>query len=184
MTEQIRHIAERLKEMRELSDFTVESLSKELNLSPKLLEQYESGTIDIPVGVLHNAAQAFNVELSVLLTGENPKLHVYCVTRKDKGLNVDRRKQYKYEELAANFVDKKAEPFIVRIPPPEKLKPMEFNSHPGHEFNYVIEGTMKLVINNHELLLEEGDSIYFDSGYPHAMQSASKQPVKFLAIVL
>ncbi len=119
-----------------------------------------------------------------MLSGENPKLHVYCVVRKDKGLSVDRRKQYKYQELAANFIQKKAEPFLVRIKPEENETPMEFNSHPGQEFDYVLEGTMKIIVDNHEVILHEGDSIYYDSGYRHAMKAATKQPVKFLAIVL
>ncbi|HVN48911.1 MAG TPA: XRE family transcriptional regulator [Bacteroidota bacterium] len=184
MTEQIRLIAERVKELRELSGTSMNALAAELGISTDVLQQYESGTVDIPVGFLHKVAQRFHVDLAVVLSGENPKLHVYCVVRKDKGLSVDRRKQYKYEELAANFVNKKAEPFIVRIKPEEKETPMEFNSHPGQEFNYVLEGTMKIVVDNHEVILHEGDSIYYDSSYKHAMKAATKQPVKFLAIVL
>jgi transcriptional regulator with XRE-family HTH domain len=184
MTEQIKLIAERIKGLRELSEISIEVLATELGIAVDLLQQYESGTVDIPVGFLHKVAQRFGIDLSVLLSGENPKLHVYCVVRKDKGMSVDRRKQYKYEELAANFVHKKAEPFIVRIDPEEEETPMEFNSHPGQEFNYVLEGTMKILVDNHEIILNEGDSIYYDSGYKHAMKAAMHRPVKFLAVVL
>jgi mannose-6-phosphate isomerase-like protein (cupin superfamily) len=184
MTEQIRLIAERIKGLRELYDTPIETLAAELGIDITVLQQYESGTVDIPVGFLHSVAQRYGVEFSTLLSGENPKLHVYCVVRKDKGLIVDRRKQYQYEELAANFVHKKAEPFIVRIKSEQGETPMEFNSHPGQEFNYVLEGTMRIIIDNHEVILNEGDSIYYDSGYKHAMKAATQQPVKFLAIVL
>jgi mannose-6-phosphate isomerase-like protein (cupin superfamily) len=184
MTEQIRLIAERIKELRELSNTSVTVLATELGITAEILQQYESGTVDIPVGFLHKVAQRYGMEFSTLLSGENPKLHVYCVVRKDKGMSVDRRKQYKYEELAANFIHKKAEPFIVRIDPVEEETPMEFNAHPGQEFNYVLEGSMKIIVDNHEILLNEGDSIYYDSGYKHAMKSATQRPVKFLAVVL
>jgi len=184
MKEQIQLIAERIKELREISHVSAEHLANELGISPDLLLQYESGTVDIPVGLLFKAAHKFGIELSAILSGENPKLHVYCVVRKDKGVSVDRRKQYKYESLASNFINKKAEPFIVRIAPNPETAPMEFNSHPGQEFNYVIEGTMKIIIDNHEVILNEGDSIYYDSGCKHAMKAMNNSTVKMLAIVL
>lgn len=73
---------------------------------------------------------------------------------------------------------------MVRIDPEEEETPMEFNSHPGQEFNFVLEGSMKIIVDNHEIILNEGDSIYYDSSYKHAMKAATQQPVKFLAVVL
>ena len=184
MKEKIQLIADRIKELREISGLSAEALAPELGISTELLLQYESGAVDIPVGFLYNVAHKFGIELSAILTGENPRLHVYCVVRKDRGLNVERRKQYKYESLAFNFINKKAEPFIVRIEPDTESAPMEFNSHPGQEFNYVIEGELKVIIEAHEIVLNPGDSIYFDSAYKHAVKAMNQTPVKLLAIVL
>lgn len=184
MTEQIRLIAERLKGFRDIEGISAETLAKELNTPIATYLEYEKGNMDIPVGFLMDFAQRFNIELSVLLTGEDPKLKTYCVVRKGKGLKVERRKQYKYENLAYNFVDKKAEPFMVTVEPTSENAPVEFNSHHGHEYNYVIEGSMKLFIDNHEVVLNEGDSIYFDSGHKHAMKALNNAQVKFLAIIL
>jgi mannose-6-phosphate isomerase-like protein (cupin superfamily) len=182
--ENIRLIAERIKELREISGISPATLSQESGVPLDLVLQYESGTVDIPVGFLYKVAHKFGVELTAILTGENPRLHVYCVVRKDNGLRVERRRQYKYESLASNFINKKAEPFIVKIDPDNGSTPMEFNSHPGQEFNYIIEGTMKIVIDTHEIILHAGDSIYFDSNYRHAMKAMNQVPVKMLAIIL
>jgi transcriptional regulator with XRE-family HTH domain len=184
MTEQIQLIAERIKGLREISGTSTETLAKELGISTDLLIKYESGNVDIPVGFLNKVAHKFSIELSALLSGENPRLHVYCVVRKEKGLSVERRKQYKYEHLAYNFINKKAEPFIVTIEPSAEKNQMEFNSHPGQEFNYLIEGTMKMIIDGHEIILNKGDSIYYDSAYRHAMKALDHKPVKLLAVVL
>jgi mannose-6-phosphate isomerase-like protein (cupin superfamily)/DNA-binding XRE family transcriptional regulator len=184
MLEQIKVIAERVKGLREISGISAETLAKELDLTTEQYLLYESGTVDIPAGFLIKIAQKNNMELSALLSGENPRLHVYCVVRKDKGLNVERRKQYKYEHLAYNFINKKAEPFIVRVEPGTDDAPLEYNSHPGQEFDYVIEGTMKIVIDNHEIILNEGDSVYYDSGYKHAMKALNNVTVKMLTVVL
>ncbi len=65
MTEQIRLIAERIKELRELSGTSIQALTAELGIPADLLQQYESGTVDIPVGFLHKIAQRFHVDISV-----------------------------------------------------------------------------------------------------------------------
>lgn len=184
MTEQIKLIAERLKGFREIAEISAESLAKALGVPNNLYSDYESGQTDIPISFLMNFAQHFHIEISVLLGGDDPKLKIYSIVRKGKGLKVGRRKQYKYENLAYNFMDKKAEPFLVTIEPSAEDIPVEFNSHPGQEFNYIIEGSMKLFIDNHEIILDQGDSIFFDSGCKHAMKALHNATVNFLAIIL
>ena len=184
MNGQIQLIASRIKELREIAGISAESLAQELHTEPELFSNYESGNTDIPVGFLIKVAHRFNLELSSLLRGDEPKLHVYAVVRKGKGLNVDRRKQYQYESLAYNFIQKKAEPFVVTVTPDSSNSSLEFNSHPGQEFNYVLEGTLMIVVDGHEIVLDEGDSVYFDSGYPHAMKALNDQLSRFLAFIV
>jgi transcriptional regulator with XRE-family HTH domain len=184
MTEQIKQIAERIKEIREISGISAETMATKLGVSSDLYLKYESGNTDIPVGIIFKISELFNIELSVMLGGDNPKLRIYGVVRNGKGLKLERRKQYKYESLAYNFIHKEAEPFMVTVDPDPENTLLEFNSHPGQEFNYVIKGTMMTIIDGHEIILNEGDSIYFDSGYKHAMRALNNQQVRFLAIVL
>ena len=184
MNEQIQLIASRIKELREIEGIPSERFAHELNISPELFAGYESGKTDIPVGFLFKVAHRFHIELSALLKGEEPKLHVYSVVRSGKGLNVARRKQYKYESLASNFIHKKTEPFLVTVDPDTSNSKLESNSHPGQEFNFVLEGTLMIVVDGHEIVLNEGDSIYFDSVYPHAMKAMRNQNARFLAIIV
>jgi transcriptional regulator with XRE-family HTH domain len=184
MTDQIQLIASRIKELREITGVSAESFAKELGVESDVLLEFESGKIDIPVGFLFKVAQRFNLELSALLRGDQPKLHVYSVVRKGKGLNVDRRRQYAYENLAWNFVHKKVEPFIVTVSPERENRTPEFNAHPGQEFNYVLEGSLMVIVDGHEIVLGEGDSIYFDSGFQHAMKALNDKPSRFLAIII
>ncbi|HBN84510.1 MAG TPA: transcriptional regulator [Clostridiales bacterium] len=184
MPNQIKQIAARLRELRDISGISVEELAKEFNVSVEAYLEYESGNVDIPVGVLYQAANKFKVELTVLLTGDDPKLRTYTLVRKGKGVNVERRKAYKYQSLAHNFVHKKAEPFMVTVEPHPENRPLHYNSHPGQEFNYVLEGRMKIIIDGHELELNEGDSLFFDSGVPHGMKALDNKAAKFIAMIL
>lgn len=184
MHEKIKQVADRVRELREIFDVSPETLAREIHLDAEEYRGYESGIVDIPVGVLYQIASRFNVELSSLITGEEPKLHSYCLTRAGKGASVDRRRAYKYEELATNFIRKKAEPFLVTVEPSSEETYEPLNSHPGQEFDYVMEGSLRVKLDKHELILEAGDSLYFDSSVPHGMKALSGRPAKFLAVIL
>lgn len=184
MEDQIKLIASRIKELREISGLSIESISKELKVSNDMYIKYESGEIDIPVGFLYEIAKKFNVELTAILTGDEPKLHNFALVRNGKGVVVERTKQYHYLSLAYNFVNKKAEPFLVTVDPKDEDEQIVFNQHPGQEFNYMVEGRLKIIIDNHEIILNEGDSLYFDSTLSHGMTALDDKPAKIMAIVI
>jgi quercetin dioxygenase-like cupin family protein/DNA-binding XRE family transcriptional regulator len=184
MQDKIKQVADRIRELRAIRGQAVLEVAPHLGLSPEQYTAYESGKVDIPVGVLYQIAHYFEVELSSLLTGEEPRLHTYALTRADKGPSVDRRQDYRYQSLAYNFLHKKAEPFLVTVDPGPEEAPEHLNSHPGQEFNYVLEGTLKIVLGTHELILNQGDSLYFDSGILHGMKALNGMPARFLAVIL
>jgi quercetin dioxygenase-like cupin family protein len=184
MQEKIKEIASRVRELRELSEISSEKMAEYLQVSQETYEKYENGTEDIPASILFEIAHRLQVDMAILLTGEEPRMNIFTVTRNGKGVSVERRKQYKYQNLAEKFIHKKAEFFIVTVEPkPRGTKP-DTNSHPGQEFNYVLEGSLKVYIHNNEIILNEGDSIYFDSNYQHAMEAMNGEPAKFLAVIM
>jgi len=184
MQEKIKEIAARVRELREICGILSDEMAQRLGISAAAYRKYENAEEDFPASMLFEIAQHLNVDMTVLLTGEDPKMHVFTVTRKDKGVGVDRRKDYKYKSIASNFVHKKAEPLLVQVDlKPEGTGP-SMNSHPGQEFDYVLEGTLKVFIHNNEIVLEEGDSIFFDSNYAHGMQAVGRKPAKFLAVIM
>lgn len=184
MNEQIEQIAKRLAGLREALDISTEEMAKVCHLSKEDYLLLESGKTDISVSVLHQIAQAYNVELTTLMFGSEPKMNSYFITRKGKGEAVERTKVYKYRSLAMGFSDRKADPFIVTVHPKADGETIYQNTHSGQEFNFVLSGCMLIQINGKDLILEEGDSIYFNSSLPHGMQALDGKEVKFLAIIL
>lgn len=183
MKEEIKEIGERIKEFREVSDFTTSEMAEVCNIPEEEYITYENGEKDIPASVLYEIAHKFNVDMGLLLTGEETRMDVFTVTRRDQGVIIERRKQYKYENLVEKFINKKGEIFIVTVEPKDIDKP-ETNTHPGQEFNYVLEGSLVFYINENEITLNEGDSIFFDSNYKHAMKALNNKSAKFLAIMM
>jgi len=182
--EKILEIAARVRELRELSEVSVQEMMDLLQVSESTYLNYESGVEDIPASVLYEIAVRLHVDMGVLLTGEAPRMHIFTVTRKDKGVSVERGRAYRYQNLAANFIHKKAETFLVTVEPKPDGTPCVPNAHPGQEFVYMLEGQLRLRIHHNEIVLEEGDSVFFDSNYAHAMEAFGGRAARFLAIVL
>jgi len=187
MQEKIREIAARVREMRGLCDFGPDDMAEHIAVSREQYLRYENGEEDIPASVLYNIAQKLQMDMATLLTGDNPRVNIFAVTRKGRGVTVERRKDYGYQNIAAQFANKKGEFFIVTVgvnaDAKNEAKP-HLNAHPGQEFNYVLEGKMKVYIHKNEIILEPGDAIYFDSSHAHAMEALDGRPVKFLAVIL
>lgn len=184
MNEQIKQIAERLAGLRDALEITPEEMAKVCNLSTDEYLELETGMKDISVSVLHQISQAYGIELTTLMFGDEPKMSSYFVTRKGKGIAVERTKAYKYQSLAAGFTNRKADPFLVTVHPKPENESIYLNSHPGQEFNLVVKGRLLLHINGKDLMLEEGDSIYFNSELPHGMKALDGEKVSFLAVIL
>ena len=116
--------------------------------------------------------------------GEEPKMSSYFVTRAGKGTSIERTRAYKYQSLAAGFMNRTADPFIVTVEPKGDDEPIHYNHHNGQEFNLVLEGRMLINIEGKEIILNQGDSIYFNSKPPHGMKALDGKTVRFLAVIM
>ena len=183
MEEAIKQIGERLKGLRDVLDIPAEEIANLCGITLEQYEKMENGESELSVANLQKIAKEYNVSLDVLLFGEEPHMSTYFLTRKGQGMSIERRKAYKYQSLASGFRGRKADPFIVTVEPKPADAPKERNSHNGQEFNMVLEGAMELTIGQKAVILNEGDSIYFDATQPHGMRALNDEPVKFLAII-
>lgn len=180
---QFKEIAERLRSLREISDITPAKLAGAIGMSEGEYRAVESGEGDIPVGVLLKLSAYYHVDITEFLTGSSARLHTYSLIRNGKGIGVERTDDYIYKSLAYSFANRKAEPFLVEIPFVEGKKP-HFNTHAGHEFHYCLEGSFSFFIDNHQVEVAKGDSLYFDSAHPHAMKATGGKAAKSLVIVI
>ncbi|GHV33709.1 transcriptional regulator [Spirochaetia bacterium] len=184
MAEEKGEIAARVRVLREIEGITVEALVKEQGFDLETYRAWESGAVEFPVGALVELANHFGVDLTELVLGAPSRLKTYCLTRAEEGPQVIRRPMYTYWNLANNFHHKKGEPFLVEANADTEQKPLSLNTHPGQEFDYVLEGRLFISIGGHEMELGPGDSVYYDSNEPHGMKAIGGKRVRFLAMVL
>jgi quercetin dioxygenase-like cupin family protein len=81
---------------------------------------------------------------------------------------------YYYESLAYPKADKHMEPFHVQFEVKNKEDILFFN-HKGEEFVFVLEGQVEFSYEDEIFTLNAGDSLYFDSNFPHAFRAAGKK---------
>ena len=143
---------------------------------------YEEGKCDFSFSFLYSAAAKLGVDIVDLMTGETPHLSVCSFVKAGTGLKMQRHEEYDYEHLAYIFKNKKMEPFLVTVEHNDKNTQEHMNAHDGHEFNYVLEGSMVLRIGDQQIRMQSGDAVYFDATHPHAMQ-ASGGTCRFLAVI-
>lgn len=178
-----KEIGQRLVGLRDALDLIPEVFAESCGIPLDEYLKFESGEKDMSISILRRIASTYNLDVSVLMFDEEPRMNSYFVTRKGKGLGVKRVKDYQYQTLTGNFNNRKADIFEVTIEPKKRLN-IHHSSHIGQEFNLVIEGKVLIQISGKDIILEEGDSIYFDSSLPHGMKALDEKPAKFIAVVL
>lgn len=180
----IREVAERIKAVRESLGLTPEEMAEKTDVSVYEYLAYEGGAKDFSFTFIYKFSNATGVEITDLMEGESPKIYSYDITRKGGGLPIARRKGMSYMRLAPKFKNKIGEPFLVTIPyVDEQFRVPHPHTHEGQELDIVISGQLKVRIGDHEEILYEGDSIYYDSGEPHDEWAVGNKECKFYAVV-
>ena len=183
---QLSEIATRIKELREIMGFSVSEMAEKTNVTENQYKAYESGKEDIPFSFIHKCALAFGVDMTDLLQGSSAKLSTYTVTRKGKGQETAKEDGIDIANLAPKFKDKLAEPYYVTYEynASQQNKPIHLTTHSGQEFDLVLSGKLKVQVGDHVEILEEGDSIYYNSSEPHGMLAVDGKDCTFVAVVM
>jgi len=186
MEPKLTEIAMRIRDMREMKGRTVGEMAEIAGVTPEEYTELESGGSDFGFTFLYKCAKEFGVDIIDIITGENPHLTEFSLVPAGRGLPIKRRAGFDYQHLAPFFRDKLAEPFLVsaKYREEEQDAPIAMSTHRGQEFDYVLKGTMRFVHEDHEMILREGDAVFYDSGMRHGMIATSEDGCQFLAVVV
>lgn len=183
---QIAEVAARIREMRAIMGLTQEEMAAQTGLDTEIYKRYESGAEDLPFSFIYSCAGIFKIELTELLEGDDARLSSYTITRRGEGLLTTKDDGIAISNMAPFFRNKVAEPYWVTYEYSEELqnKAIHTSTHNGQEFDLVISGQLKVRIGEHTTILNEGDSIYYDSSTPHGMIAVGGKDCTFCAMIL
>lgn len=168
-------VGPRLKQLRRRRDITLSDLSEETGISTSTLSRLEAGLRRPTLEQLLPLARAYGVTLDELVdappTG-NPRINLRPIPCADGStiLPLTRRpggiQAYKFV-LPAGRDD--AEPDV--------------RTHEGYDWVYVLDGRLRLVLGEHDLILEPGEAAEFDTRTPHWFAATSSGPVEYLSLI-
>ena len=181
-------VGEKIKSLRENRNISMEELAQRSGLAVEQVERIENN-IDLPsLAPLIKIARVLGVRLGTFLDDQDETGPVVC--RKSGQMDsisfsnnaIHSRKHMEYHSLSRSKADRHMDPFIIDVNPTDD-NDFVLSSHEGEEFIMVMEGTMEICYGKNTYLLEEGDSIYYDSIVPHHVHGYQGQAAKILAVI-
>jgi len=168
-------VGPRLKHLRLRRDLTLTDLAEETGISASTLSRLEAGLRRPTLEQLLPLARVHGVTLDELVnappTGD-PRINLRPIANGDGStvLPLTRRpggiQAYKFV-LPAGADDR--EP--------------DLRTHEGYDWVFVLNGTLRLVLGEHNLILKPGEAAEFDTRTPHWFGATSAGPVEFLSLI-
>ena len=178
---------EHVRRLRKKAGMTLSVLSKKSGLSVSAISKIELEKISPTFFNLMRLAQGLEIHIADLVTVQKPALPPsarLAVTRHSEKVFTE-ADQYNIAPLCGILNEKRMKPLINRVGPENPDLPVENISHHGEEFVYVLRGTVEIRTAFYQtVILEEGDSIYFDSSMPHSCVSAGPEDAEVCVICL
>lgn len=180
-------VGQRIRNFMVKQDLSLETLAQRTGLEYGFLSTIIEDDVYPSLGPLLKIARALDVRLGTFLDDQNSSdpLVVRRQARKQK-LSMLRGKgkpvALKFYALGRGKTDRHMEPFYVELLP-ESEKAKELSSHEGEEFIVVYAGRVEVTYGNEIVVLEAGDSIYYNSIVPHYVSCKGAQPAAIYAVL-
>jgi len=172
MESTLESVGPRLRSLRLARERTLADVAEETGVSVSTLSRLESGDRRPTLELLLPLARAYAVSLDELVdappTGD-PRVNLRPVTR--HGMTM--------VPLTKRAGGIQAYKLVV---PPRGGEP-DPQSHEGYEWLYVLDGRLRMVLGEHDLVLGPGEAAEFDPGVPHGFGAADGGPVELLSLL-
>jgi transcriptional regulator with XRE-family HTH domain len=173
MDDVLKGVGARLKAIRTQRGATLGEVSEATGISVSTLSRLESGHRKATLELLLPLAREYGVPLDGLVgapaTGD-PRIHLTPLKRYGQTI----------VPLSRGASGLQAFKHVLDSGP--VVSDVEPKVHPGHEWIYVIRGTLRLVLGEHDLRLPAGEAAEFDTTVPHWVGRADEKSVEFLSL--
>jgi transcriptional regulator with XRE-family HTH domain len=175
-------IGRRIRQLRIERNMTQEVLAQRAELTKGYLSKIENSPNSPPVSTLIKISSALGVGIDTVFSEEGESTDFTLVRESEREVVATRGSSfgYSYEPLALHFPNRHMDPYVMTAP--ADVEKMKAFAHKGEEMIFVLEGQVLFHVGEHEVLLEAGDCIYFNSSVPHWGESGNGSDVKYLAV--
>jgi transcriptional regulator with XRE-family HTH domain len=163
-------VRSRLRSLRTTLGLTLDELAVRSNLSASTISRIETGRRTIGLDVLLPLVRALGVDLDSLLAVQGDDDVVIRPVADSSG---DHTTWMLSRPTGSTLAMK------IRLEPIDSSP--EQRVHPGHDWFFVIEGRVRLLLGSREIVVEKGEAAEFATMTPHAM-SALDGPAELVMI--
>jgi len=178
-------IGPKIRALRTKRKLGLVQLGEHTGLSAGLLSKIERGQLIPTLPTLLRIAQVFGVGLENFFIDSSERPTVAVVRKKDRLRLPDRPDEdspsYFFESLDFPVTDRKMEAYYAEFE--AHSKPAAPHKHAGAEIIFVISGQLVVNIDGDDTMLGEGDSMYFDSGFPHSYRRHGRAACSAVVVV-
>lgn len=182
------YLGAKIRKLRQRRSLTLQDLSDLSGLSKSLLSQIENDVSIPPIPTLVRIARALGVSIGSFFHQETGVERISLVRkheRRQAGLGPHYRPEttgYRYIPLTHPLAVQHMEPFWVHFEARSE-NTGAFFQHPGEEFIFVQEGRLEFTAGDQTMIIEQGDSLYFDSSIPHMVRNPGPGTASVLAVI-
>ncbi len=177
-------VGTKLKAFRRAMALSLADLSKRTGISEATLSRVENEQTPVSAHNLYILSQALAVDITAFFEDAASPIRsgVRSVSRHADEAQVETAR-YLSQVLCTDLANKKMHPAVNIVDKRSVAEVGGLASHPGEEFLYVLDGQLVLHTDFYApLLLEAGDSIYFDGMMPHAYIAGGDGPARILVV--
>lgn len=170
-------LGRRIRELRTARKMTLESVAGQAGVTRSFLSTVERGHSNASIVVLREIARSLDVPLFMLFT--NPTANGVIVRPKDRARVRPRGSPVSYELLSPDL-QRKIEMILMRLEPGTQSA---IGTHQGEECAFLLQGRIVVTLGDVEYPMEQGDTIYFNSGLPHFVTSVGTEEAIIISAV-
>ena len=181
-------LGEKIKTVRENREISIKELSERSDVSVPVIENIEKGDFIPGLSPLIKIARVLGVRLGTFMD-DHENIGPVVSRKNETGVVTgfsDKASSAKsdmdFKSLAPDKAGRRMEPFLIDVHP-SSVKDFQLSTHEGEEFIYVMSGSITISYGKETYILNEGDSIYYDSIVPHHVHSLEDHSAKILAVV-
>jgi transcriptional regulator with XRE-family HTH domain len=177
-----RSFASSLRELRKNRKATLQEISVRAKVSRSMISKIERNEVQPSLNLAVRLANALRTTLPEMLRYDE-YARVIKLTRKEQAVIRNSDQGWERRILSPSFRDATVE--VSRLVLGPKVKLGSFPPHPkgSEEHIIVIAGKLHVKLDGKTVLLEEGDSLFFEGDRRHLLENASQSKTEFFVVI-
>ncbi|MBN1292176.1 MAG: helix-turn-helix transcriptional regulator [Candidatus Latescibacteria bacterium] len=170
-------VGRRIRTLRLARNMSIEDLSKKTSVSSVTISNIEKGVYSPKLSTVIEIAKALGTTITFLVEDvDHP--HIFKIEKnKQRLVSAD---GVTLHDFGPVMMDKRVSIYLMEMD--QGMKTSQHDSFDGNEFVHVLSGRISVDIEDRNIPVDEGESLYFHGSYHHILKADKKSKIIFVSI--